>query len=493
MAPDRRTLKCHFPLLLMLLLLANLTLSGCATNPVTGDQDFVLMSEDAELSIGRQNNPKILKEFGYYDNKALQAYVQGIGDRLAAVSHRPNLVYRFTVLDSQDVNAFALPGGYVYITRGLLAYLNSEAELAAVLGHEIGHVTARHGVRQQSATAATGLVAAILAASTNVRGANDAFNALGTALVRGYGRDQELEADGLGAQYMARAGYDPRAMLNVLRILKDQESFEKQLAKKEGRDPHIYHGVFATHPDNDTRLQKVVMEANHLKISGHPLSHRDRFLHEIEGLVFGDSEKDGILRGRNFYHKALGIAVRFPARWRVKNTSSRLLAIAPMNVASLQITVTDINRRISPREFMLQRMKLSELTNGEQVHQGEINGYTAIADARTPYGTRRTRFVVLYLHNKAYIFAGAAKDTDKPFQFDNEIINTAKSFHVLRPAETALATALKVHIITADGQSFAQLAQQSRISNSPEQQLRLLNGLYPKGEPRPGQLLKIVK
>ena len=238
---------CRFPALLMLLGLVNLILSGCAANPVTGKQDFVLMSEDAELSIGRQNNPKIIQQFGRYDDDALQAYVQKIGEKLAAVSHRPNLVYRFTVLDSQEVNAFALPGGYVYITRGLLAYLNSEAELAAVLGHEIGHVASRHGVRQQSAATATGLIAAIIAASTNVRGANDALNALGTALVRGYGREHELEADGLGAEYLARAGYDPRAMLDVIRVLKNQESFEKQLAKKEDREPRIYHGVFARH------------------------------------------------------------------------------------------------------------------------------------------------------------------------------------------------------------------------------------------------------
>ena len=235
------------------------------------------------------------------------------------------------------------------------------------------------------------------------------------------------------------------------------------------------------------------MEANHLKKPGQQIRNRDIFLQKINGLVFGDSEKDGILRGRNFYHKALGIALQFPENWRVENSPSRLVAIAPESLASLQLTTTDINRRISPRQFMLQRMKLSDLANGEPIHQGVIEGYTAIADARTPYGARRTRFIVLYLHDKAYIFAGAAKDTNKPFRFDRDIIATAKSFHVLRPDEVPLATALKIHVIRSNGLSFHQLAQQSRITNYPEEQLRLLNALYPTGEPRPGQLIKIVK
>ncbi len=193
-------------------------LPGCATNPVTGSSDFVLMSEQQEIALGRQSHPQILKESPEYTNAQLAAYVQRVGAKLAAHSHRSNLIYRFTLLDSPDVNAFALPGGYIYITRGLLAYLNSEAELAAVLGHEIGHVTARHSVRQQSASTATGLFGAVLAGVTGVSAAGDVANIAGTALVRGYGREHELEADRLGAEYLARSGYDPQAMLRVIHV-----------------------------------------------------------------------------------------------------------------------------------------------------------------------------------------------------------------------------------------------------------------------------------
>ena len=203
-----------------------LWLSACATNPVTGRQDFVLMSESDEISLGQRYNKQIAKQQPTYPDKALNDYVTRIGQQLAAVSHRSKLKFEFKVVDSTDVNAFALPGGFIYITRGLLAYLNSEAELAAVLGHEIGHVTARHSVRQHSASTATGVLGAVVTAATGVRGSQDLFNLMGGALLSGYGRKHELESDRLGAQYLVKAGYDPRAIIEVIGVLKNQELFE---------------------------------------------------------------------------------------------------------------------------------------------------------------------------------------------------------------------------------------------------------------------------
>ena len=216
--------------------------TACATNPVTGGKDIVLMSEDEEIALGRANDPKIRAQYGVYDDSALQAYVQRVGEQLATHSHRPGLVYRFTVLDSPEVNAFALPGGYIYITRGILAYLNSEAELAAVLAHEVGHVTARHAVRQYTAATAASIGANILSAVVPELGSQagqQLMNVIGNALLSGYGRDHELESDRLGAEYLARTGFDPHAMIGVVGVLKNQEEFEKQRAKEEGREPRF--------------------------------------------------------------------------------------------------------------------------------------------------------------------------------------------------------------------------------------------------------------
>src|SRR5688500_13212218 len=246
--------------------------TGCAVNPVTGKQNFTVMSEADEMRKGQQAAAEIGKAYDVYDDlPALQAYVNEIGQNLAKKSHRPQLDYHFTVVDSPQVNAFALPGGYIYVTRGILAYLNSEAELAAVLAHEIGHVTARHSVRQYSAATAANVAAAVggLAAALFMpqlggqlaQGIQSLLGITGTALVSGYGRSHELEADRLGAEYLARSGYDPQAMIKVIGVLKNQELFDIEVAGQEGREPRRYHGLFATHPDNDTRLQAVVGEA----------------------------------------------------------------------------------------------------------------------------------------------------------------------------------------------------------------------------------------
>ncbi len=487
------------PLLLLRCLsvaLFSALLGACAVNPVTGQSDFVLMSEEQEVKTGREAAPEIIKEFGQYEGEELQNYVQRVGERLAANSHRANLVYRFTVLDSADVNAFALPGGYIYITRGLLAYLNSEAELAAVLAHEIGHVTARHSVRQQSAAGAANLgytLGSILLPELRNQGAQQIFNVLGGALLSGYGREHELEADRLGAEYLARSGYDPQAMIKVISVLKNQESFERQLAQEEGREARVYHGLFATHPDNDTRLQQVVASAEQFRSEHATQVRQEDYMRALDGLTFGDSEKEGVRRGSAFYHADLGFALRFPAGWRVENRPTQVSASAPGNAALLSLFAEDINQRVSPEQFLRTRLKLAKLEQGESFTHQDMPGYTALASTRSPFGVRPVRFAVLYFNNKAYIFAGAAKDERRPYAYDAEFLDSARSFRALTEQERPLARALKLHIVRAQpGTRFAALARESGIPHHAEEQLRLLNQLYPGGEPRPGDLIKTV-
>src|SRR5258706_898970 len=244
-----------------------LTLANCAQNPVSGRANFVTMSEAQEVETGRQEDVKVRQEYRVYDDKALQQYVNAVGQRLGKASHRPTLQYSYVVVDSLEINAFALPGGYIYITRGILAYLNSEAELAAVLGHEPGHVTARHSVQQMSAGTAASVGATLLGVfvpTLRNQAGDTAINLLGNALLSGYGREHELEADKLGAEYLYRTGYDPQAMIKVIGVLKNQELFDAEVAKSEGREPRSYHGVFASHPDADKRLQEVVGEAGRI-------------------------------------------------------------------------------------------------------------------------------------------------------------------------------------------------------------------------------------
>ncbi len=471
-------------------------LAACAQNPVTGRSDFVLMDESRELAIGREAHNEILKEYGRYEDPGLQSYVQQVGQRLAVRSHRADLVYRFTVLDSEEVNAFALPGGYIYITRGMLAMLNSEAELAAVLGHEIGHVTARHSVRQYTAQQAAGLgytIGAILLPELRGAAAQNAYSLFGGALIRGYGREHELEADGLGAEYLARAGYDPNAILQVIRVLKAQETFEVERARKEGREPNVYHGLFSTHPDSDTRLQQVVGKADALTVGGGQTRvNRELYLNAIGGLPYGPGVKEGVLRGRDFYHADLGITMRFPEGWRVENRPDRLLAVPPANDALFQVLLKDLNKRMPPQQFMLERLKLQPI-QGQALSAGELPAYTALAWTETPFGRRLARFTVVYFQDKAYVFAGARKDESDNRKYRTEFLNAALSLRALTAQERALAQPRRIAVFQADANTrYPALAAHSGLTSYAEAQLRLINGDYPSGNPSPGRLMKTI-
>ena len=283
----------------LLVSLILLFLSACSSNPVTGKKNFSLISEEQELAIGAQAHRDVLKQMKKYNNPKLQAYVNSIGQALAKHSHRSKIRFTFTIIDDPSVNAFALPGGYVYITTGIMAYLNSEAELAGVLGHEIGHVTARHGVQQQSASIASAILIEII--SKNSKNTNtESLQQFGTAIIRGYGREHELQADQLGAEYLARLGYTPESMIDVVSVLKAQEEFDKYQARKEGRQPRSYHGVFSSHPTNDRRLQEVIAAAKKYKPSrSRPVNH-DAYLKRINGLKYRiDKNRSGhIVVGR---------------------------------------------------------------------------------------------------------------------------------------------------------------------------------------------------
>jgi predicted Zn-dependent protease len=473
------------------------TLSGCATNPVTGRPDLVLQSESGEINRAKEVHPMLLQQFGGpYQDARVQAYVNDVGQRAAKVSHRPELQYTFTVLDSEDINAFTTGGGYVYITRGIMSFLNSEAELAAVLGHEIGHVTARHPVRQQSQSTLAGIGAAAIGVFTGSGDIAGLANYAGAAIIRGYGRDQELEADRLGAEYLAEVGMDPDHMIDVVRLLKNQELFEIQRAREEKREPRVYHGVFSTHPDNDQRLREVVKAAEKLH-SDSPKAEagQENYLKIIQGMPFGTSRAQGVLKGNRFYHADLGITIAFPSGWTVENQANRLVAVSPQKDSVLQMQTQAPPPNTGPREFLSRMLARS---SGGQAEALEVNGLqahtTVVRAAQTPFGVGPARYTVIYYNNLAYIFAGASKASSSVPAADPMFTTTISTFRRLKQNEFALAEPFKIKTIRAtESTRIADLAKSSPIKKYPVETLRLLNDLYPDKEPKPGQLLKIIE
>ena len=477
-------------------LLAVLALGGCATNPVTGGHDVVTISESQEIEIGKKTHPQILQQYGRYDDEAVQAYVNDIGQRIAAKSHRPNLQYTFTVLDSDEVNAFALPGGYVYITRGIMAYLNSEAELVAVLGHEVGHVTARHAVRQQTGATAASVGATLIGILTGSGGLANVASMAGSALISGYGRDMELEADSLGAEYLNRLGYDPKSMIDVVRLLKNQEMLEVKMAREEGRQPHVYHGVFATHPDNDTRLKEVVAAAGKIETGEPRPDNRDAYLQHVTGLPVGPSRAQGVVRGSRFYHADLGFTLAFPAGWTVDNQQSQVLAFTPQKDAVLAVTAEAIPNDTTPQQFVSRMLKGAAATQLEPLTVNGLEGYTAVvSSAKLPWGNQGPmRLAVVYYNNLAYVFRGGTRVGSALPTSDPVFLSSIKTFRRLKDTEFQLAEPSRIRILQATAQTRVEdLAKSSPIKKFPVERLRLLNDLYPDKEPTAGQKLKVVE
>lgn len=477
---EHKTKIAHIFLIIGAILFAQ----GCATNPVTGQKNLIMMSQDQEIALGKKYHGEILKQYELYDDPALQAYVERIGEKLAATSHLPDLIFHFTVLDSPQVNAFALPGGYVYVTRGIMAYMTEESHLAGVIGHEIGHVTARHGARRHAQGTLAQVLGTAVAIGTGSSGWGQLSNALGGALISGYGRKHELESDRLGAEYIAKNNYDPEDMIDVIGILKNQELFEKERAQAEGREPRAYHAVFASHPRNDTRLQEVIKAAEKFRDSSEPIPDNGEFLRLTNGMAYGDSEKQGVARSNRFYHKALDLFIEFPQGWRIQNTPSAIMAVSPDNNQVIQFAMDDLSKRVDADDYL--KSKFSPFRDGRSVTTNEDQAYAGIASINN----QNVRVSAIYRGKKAFLVLGHGKQ-QLP---GDEYFDVVSSIRRLKSSEQKLAKGHKLKLITAKkGDTFAALAKQTPLVNYAETHLRIINNMYPEGEPTSGQLIKVVE
>lgn len=473
-----------------LVLLVLLQVAGCAVNPATGRNDFVMMSEQQEIDLGRNYAQEIARQYPRYADEKLQAYVQQVGERVARNSHRSNLAYSFTVIDSPEINAFAVPGGHIYIHRGLMAYLSSEAELAAVLGHEVGHVTARHSVRQQSQSTAWNILGQAVAIGSGVGAAGDLTNALGGAFVRGYGRDMELEADGLGAQYLARSGYDPQAMIDVVKVLKSQEDFARDQARAKGQQvpPSGYHGLFDTHPDNDTRLRQVVASAGPL-ITGQGEVGRDTYLRHLEGLPFGDSAEAGVRRGQRFYHAGLNFTLAFPQGWELINRPDALIVHSADQQAFMVMSLEPLRQAASASDYLRRRAGRQQLVQQDSYRQAGLEVATAVIPGQ---GARRVAVIVR--DKQAFLFIATVRGHASLESQDDQFMAVVRSFRPLQADERQLSEPQRLYLVQLGaGQGLEALSRQMAGEGDQLVRLRLLNGLYPDGQARPGDWLKAVR
>lgn len=480
-------------------LLAALAVTGCATNPVSGRPNVVMGSMQGEKEQSRRYYQEIIRAYGLYEDQALQDYVQSVGERVAKNSHLPDWEWKFTVLDDESINAFTTGGGYVYVHRGLLAYMTSEAELAGVLGHEIGHVTARHPARRQTRGVLAGVLATGAAIMTGSSAVAQLANIGAEAWLQGYGRENEMEADRLGLEYATKTGYRPEAMAEVFKVFKQQESFELQRAKDEGREPRLYHGVFSSHPAPDARMIQAAKGAANVTTEpeGGWIDNRDAFMRAIDGMPYGTSRAQGIVRDNRFYHADMGITMAFPRGWTIENQRDQILAYTKNKDAVMQITSPPRPDKKGPREFLLERLKGASISKGEALNVNGMEGYTLVTRRGSPLdgGEGPVRWVVLYRDKSTFLLGGASRSAGAGLPADDGLfLSSIQTLRALKPSEYPLAQPYRIKVITADANTkLDDYAKNVPVEKYQKEELQLLNGMYPNGKVKPGQYLKVVE
>ena len=496
------------PWLAHLAMVAAVLVAGCGTtvvNPVTGRTERTVMDEASEIAEGAKGHQEVLAEYGALANPRLQSYVNEVGQKLAAQSHRAQLKWTFTVLDSAEVNAFALPGGYVYITRGIMAYLDSEAELAGVLGHEIGHVTARHGAQRatRQQTAGLGVLAAavlgVALEGAGVRGATDLALQAGQGVAAGYvarySREQELQADQLGAEYLSRNRYDPKNMVDVIGVLKSQETYAADQARAEGRAAPEGGGWLASHPSNDRRLADIRAIAASYGGS-HVDDGRARYLAAIDGMDFGDSRSQGVVRGRNFYHEDLDIALTAPPGWRVQNTAEAIMLVNAGGDAGLIVRVVPPAAGSTHEEIIRSVVKPSE----GRAEKRNFNGLPAThfsGARRNAQGQSQPVNVTVVTGPGArnYLVQYTARDPAALQRAEPAMAQAESSIRAMTAADRAAAKPWQLRSVPMPRGGLAELARNSPLPAAQAlAQLRLLNAAYGgAAEPAVGQMVKVVR
>jgi predicted Zn-dependent protease len=455
--------------------------AGCATNPVTGRRELSLVSESQEVSMGRDASQNDLKRVGEVASADARSLVARVGSQMAAKSERPSLPWEFHVLDDAAVNAFAYPGGFIFVTRGLLTHLNSEAELAEVVGHEIGHVTAKHTVAtmSQQQLAQIGLVGASIVSPTIAK-YGDLLGTGASLLFLKFGRDDELQADALGFQYALAQGYDVRESPKVFTML-------GRLGGDGGRVPEWQ----STHPDPGNRVQRAQQRLAQTpagSLTGTRVN-RETYLRIIDGMVYGENPRHGFFRGARFLHPDLKFELTFPTGWKTANQPDAVLAASPDNGAQLQL----VPGQGSPAQT-LQAFVGQQGITVRQSGQTTINGLSAtqaVFDAQTAQGTLSGIATALSFNGTTYLLLGLMVP-QVAAQRGPDIEAAIRSFRPLTDAAALAVQPARVQLVTVDQAMTGTQFVQRYPSALPTEELLLINGLVASTAIPRGTVLKRV-
>jgi len=461
---------------------------ACATNPATGQRQLSFMSEEKEIALGQENDAQIRTEMGSYDDRALQEYVTTIGMKLAMNSERPNLPWHFTVADVPAVNAFALPGGYIYITRGILPFLDDESQLAGVLGHEIGHVTARHAASQysKSTLSQVGLLATAIFAPGGQAIAQGGGAGLGLLLLKN-SRDDEAQADELGVRYVSRAGWDPAGIPRMLTTLGRIE---------ETSDSKGVPNWLQTHPQPEDRVQRVQVAVREAEAAAPKFTtDRDGYLKRVTGIVWGDSPEQGIVRGSSFLHKGLRIALDFPQGWSIENGKTQVSAKEPggRSLIILEPIRRPAGRTLEDTAIISMQNAGFRQVDGARTTVNGLEGYLGTyVGALQDLGRVQMRVLHVRDDRSVYLVAGIAPIDAYP-NVSGAFAKSLQSFRGMSPADAERLRPNRIDLYTArQGDTWQSIAERQSKGIVKATTLAIMNGHPVNDQPPPGERLKIV-
>ncbi|GEO06721.1 peptidase M48 [Adhaeribacter aerolatus] len=478
--------------LTVVLLLTN----SCATNPVTGKRDIMLVSEGQELAMGKESDPQIVASLGLYNDPKLQSFITEKGKAMAAVSHRPDLPYEFKIVDSPVINAFAVPGGYVYFTRGIMAHFNNEAEFAGVLGHEIGHITARHSAQQQSKSmlAQVGLIAGMVVSPQFGQFAEAAQQGLGMLFLK-FGRDDERESDRLGVEYSTKIGYDAQEMAGFFHTL--EREGEKSGAAE-------IPNFMSTHPSPGERYETVSklaaqakqkLNATNLKVN------RDSYLRMIDGIIYGEDPKQGFVENNVFYHPVMKFQFPVPAGWALQN-SPQQVQMAPKDGRALMIlTLAQGTSLEAAAQQVVQGNQITVLES-KQVSVNGLPAFAMVAEQRPQQQqqqqqqqTQVIRALIYLIQYGGNIYNLMGITTANDFNsFANVFSGPMQNFRQLTDPDKLNRQPARIRIKPVTQSGTLQQALTSYQSRSADMQdLSILNGMELNDRVEKGMLIKTIQ
>lgn len=465
--------------------------NACAVNPVTGKKQLVLISEEQEIAMGKESDPQIIAQYGLYEDKALQDFITQKGKAMAAVSHRPNLNYEFKIVDSDVVNAFAVPGGYVYFTRGIMAHFNNEAEFAGVLGHEIGHITARHTVSQQTKAVLgqVGLIGSMIMVPQLGEFAEPLSQGLGILFLK-FGRDAESQSDELGVEYSSKIGYDAHEMAGFFNTLQ---------RKSAGTEAAQLPDFLSTHPnpgDRNIAVSNLSVEWKKKLNLNNPQVNRNSYLKLIDGIVYGEDPKQGYLENNVFYHPVLKFQFPVPQNWNYENTPQRVQMAPKDGKALMMMTLAGGSSLEEAANGVVQQNNL-QVVESAKVKVNGLNAIMMVADVKPQQQQQavsvRTLSYLIDYNKNIYMLLGASSVTD--FNTYSPLFSqTMKNFRELTDSKKINKLPERVRIKTV--KQTATL-QQALISNkAPEkrlEELAILNGMNLTDQVAQGSLIKVIE